>query len=156
MTNWIVTQTDRFAAAVSQRGSSDYSILFASCPDHSIPALRGLVGDSNPYEHPEVFAEKSAITYVKNVKTPLMLIAAGKDHLTTVEQAQRLYVALKYLSRDARLVVFEDEGHYVRRHGRPSNRVYYLKVMRDWFAKYLAGTSAPHDAAVAVASGTPR
>lgn len=86
MTNWIVTQTDRFKAAVSMRSISNlYSFFgtsdggFLEADDYGGP----------PWELPERYMKPSPISQVANVRTPLLLIHSNLDFRTPIEQAEQ-------------------------------------------------------------------
>ena len=137
MVNWIVTQTQRFAAAVTQRGLSNLHSFMSA--DHGPAMAMSIVGQGDIFEQPAEYLARSPITYVKNVTTPLLLMAAGEDHRTPLDQTEQFYAALKYLGRTARLVVYPNELHYVRRYGNLANRVHYTRSIISWFDEYLSG-----------------
>lgn len=72
---------------------------------------------------------KSPIMYVKNVKTPLLIIHSLEDYRCWFEQAIQLYTALKYLGKEVRMVVFPGgENHDLSRSGKPSHRIIRLRL----------------------------
>ncbi len=137
LTNWIVTQTDRFAAAVSQRSVSNW-VDFWYTADFSQFTKFWFRGA--PWEKPEDFARLSSITHVANVKTPLMLIE-GEDDLRTPASAggEQMFRALKYLKRPTVMVRFPGETHELSRSGQPWHRIERLQHILSWFDKYLLG-----------------
>lgn len=135
MTNWIITHTDRFKAAISQNGISDWISMFQTtdiglffCPDQ-------IGGD--PWSNTKEYIEKSPITHAKNVKTPVMFIHTIDDYRCWIDQAIRFYISLKYLGKEAELVLFDSGGHVFGWIGRPRYRVERLKHMVRWFDKHL-------------------
>jgi dipeptidyl aminopeptidase/acylaminoacyl peptidase len=136
MVNWLVTQTDRFAVAVSQRSISNlYS--FSGAADRQNGAFEFEFGGVLPYEQPDAYLNRSPLWHVASVTTPLLLIQAGEDYITPVTQAEEFYVALKRLGRVARLIVYPKEQHYVRRYGQPSSRMHYIESHLAWLDQYL-------------------
>ena len=139
MTNWIVGQTDRFKAAIAERSiSNQYSMHGAADigampwnPTHDI----GLGKD--PWDALELYFKRSPISYVKNVKTPLMIIVCEEDWDCAMEQAEQMFVALKKLKKTVELIVFPDENHFLPRAGKPSHRAERFEHYLRWFNKYL-------------------
>jgi dipeptidyl aminopeptidase/acylaminoacyl peptidase len=137
LTNWTVTQTDRFAAAVSQRSIADWAGWWYTA-DFTLFTPRWF--RSAPFEDPQDFSARSPITYVKNVKTPLMLIEGEADYRTPpTAGGEAMFRALKYLRRPVVMVRFPGESHELSRSGRPWHRVERLQHIVRWFDKYLKG-----------------
>jgi dipeptidyl aminopeptidase/acylaminoacyl peptidase len=137
LTNWIVTQTDRFAAAVSQRSISDWSAFWytADFAQFQKTWFRGA-----PWEDPQDFAARSPITYVSKVKTPLMLIEGEADYRTPpAAGGEQMFRALKYLKKPVVMVRFPGESHELSRSGKPWHRIERLQHIVAWFDKYLQG-----------------
>ena len=135
MTNWIIGHTRRFKAAVTQRsvsnlysmwGSSDYNWGF----QHEF-------GTKPPFETPSNYLRQSPISFIKNAKTPTLVIHSLNDFRCAVEQGEQLYVALKYLRVDTELVLFPGEPHGLSRGGRTDRRIARLEHISRWFKKYL-------------------
>jgi dipeptidyl aminopeptidase/acylaminoacyl peptidase len=135
LTNWTITQTQRFAAAVSQRSIADWSGFWYSA-DFTLFNPTWFRGA--PWEDPKNFAEVSPITYIKNVTTPLMLIEGESDMRTPPAMGgEQMFRALKYLHKPAVMVRFPEETHELSRSGRPWHRVERLRHIVGWFDKYL-------------------
>ncbi|HEX6290835.1 MAG TPA: S9 family peptidase [Herpetosiphonaceae bacterium] len=135
MTNWIITHTDRFAAACSQRSISNlYS--FAGTSDVGPEFSLDEYGDL-PWRDEELLMSKSPIRYVQNVKTPTLILHQEQDHRCPIEQAEQLYSALVVLGVPVKLVRFPDEGHELPRAGQPQRRVNRMGHIVDWFTRYL-------------------
>jgi len=137
LTNWIITQTSRFAAAVSQRSISDWAGFWYTA-DFSL--FRPTWFKGAPWEDPADYAARSPITFVKNITTPLMLIEGEADLRTPpAEGGEQLFRALKYLKRPVVMVRFPEESHELSRSGKPWHRVERLRHIVGWFDKYLLG-----------------
>ncbi|HEX3528018.1 MAG TPA: S9 family peptidase [Thermoanaerobaculia bacterium] len=137
LTNWIVTQTDRFAAAVAQRSIADWSAFWyiADFAQFQTTWFRGA-----PWEDPQDFAARSPITFVNKVKTPLMLIEGEADFRTpSASGGEQMFRALKYRKIPTVMVRFPGETHELSRSGRPWHRVERLQHIVAWFDKYLQG-----------------
>jgi dipeptidyl aminopeptidase/acylaminoacyl peptidase len=137
LTNWTITQTDRFAAAVSQRSIADWAGWWYTA-DFTLFTPRWFRGA--PFEEPQDFAARSPITFIKNVKTPLMLIEGEADYRTPpAAGGETMFRALKYLHRPVVMVRFPGESHELSRSGHPWHRVERLQHIVRWFDKYLKG-----------------
>ncbi len=138
MTNWIVGHTDRYKAAVTQRSISNWysfhgtsDIGWMTLPTHE------LVNGKDPWDDLELCMEKSPITYVKNMVTPLLIIHSENDYRCPMEQGEQLFIALKKLGRTVEFVRFPDEPHGLSRTGKPKHRVERLQHIVRWFERYL-------------------
>ncbi|HEX5069339.1 MAG TPA: S9 family peptidase [Vicinamibacterales bacterium] len=140
LTNWTVTQTTRFAAAVSQRDIADwYGFWFTADFSQFTPSWFRKA----PWEDPQDFAARSPITHVGNVKTP-MLFVLGDDDLRTppADGGEMMFRALKYLHVPTVMVRFPGETHELSRSGKPSHRIERLRHISGWFERWLLGNAA--------------
>lgn len=135
MTNWIVSQTDRFRAAVSHRSISNWITLYGTS-DIGISYVEGVVG-GNPIDDMEMLWSRSPLAHVRNIRTPLLLLHGEADLRTPIAQADELYTALKRHGRTTRLVRFPGSNHSMLKSGKPSLRVDNFKHVNAWFARYL-------------------
>ena len=143
LTNWVVTQTTRFKAAVSQRDIADWANFWYTA---DFTLFTPTWFHKAPFEDPAEFARRSPITYAAKIQTPLMFILGDEDWRTPPSAGgEDLFRALKYLKRPAVMVRFPGENHELSRSGRPWHRVERLQHIVGWFDKYLAslGDSAP-------------
>jgi dipeptidyl aminopeptidase/acylaminoacyl peptidase len=139
LTNWTITQTDRFAAAVSQRSISDWASWWYTA-DFTLFTPRWFRGA--PFEQAADFTARSAISLVRRVKTPLMLIEGEVDWRTPAASGgEQMFRALKYLKKPTVMVRFPEESHELSRSGRPWHRVERLQHIVGWFDVYLQGKS---------------
>jgi dipeptidyl aminopeptidase/acylaminoacyl peptidase len=137
LTNWIVTQTDRFAAAAAQRSIADWSSFFYTA---DFTLFRPTWFHGAPWEVPQDFARLSPITYINKVTTPLMLIEGEADYRTPpTSGGEQMFRALKYLHKPVVMVRFPGESHELSRSGQPWHRVERLRHIVAWMDKYLQG-----------------
>ena len=130
MTNWLVTQTDVFRSAVTQRSICNW-VSFYGTSDIGYMFTAQEIG-GNPWSDLEKLWQQSPLKYVADVSTPLLILHADEDHRCPVEQAEQLFVALKRLGKETRFIRFPDEGHELSRSGRPDRRVARLGAILDW------------------------
>lgn len=135
LTNWTIGHTTRFKAAVSQRSIADWAGWWYGA-DMIAPAwFQGA-----PWESAADFKERSPITYVTKVTTPLMLIEGESDFRTPPAYGgEQMFRALKYLNKTAVMVRFPGETHELSRSGKPTHRVERLRHIVAWFDKYTQG-----------------
>lgn len=133
MTAWIVGHTDRFAAAVSQRGVYNL-ISFYGTSD--VPSLISGEFDTEPWEDHELLWKHSPLAYAQNIKTPLLLIHAENDYRVPIEQAEQLFAFVRRSGGTVKMIRFPRDGHELSRSGEPKHRVDRLTHMVEWFDEY--------------------
>ncbi len=145
MTNWIVGHTQRFRAAVTMRGISN---AYSQWGTSDLAYQKGFweyPGD--PWEFPGFYLERSPITYVRQIRTPLLILHSENDLRCPIEQAEQLFVALKKQGTPTLFVRFPGESHDLSRTGQPKHRLERLRHILAWFAAYLAPRSSEAEAA---------
>ena len=141
LTNWTVTHTDRFAAAVSQRDISNWASWWYTA-DFTLFQPRWF--KAPPFEDPEDYRNRSAITFVKNIHTPMLFVLGEADSRTPPDSGgEQLFRALKYMKRPTAMVMFPRETHELSRSGEPWHRVERLDHILGWFDKWLMGVPHP-------------
>jgi dipeptidyl aminopeptidase/acylaminoacyl peptidase len=131
MTAWLAARTDRFRAAIPERGvyaldsfvgSSDIGWCFADEMYGSDPAEQ---------------ARQSPLSHAGGIDIPLLIIHSEHDWRCPVEQAQRLYVTLARRGIPVELLLFPAESHELSRSGLPSHRIARFGAILDWWARHL-------------------
>ena len=137
LTNWTIGHTTRFKAAVSQRSIADWRDFWYTA-DFTLFTPFWFRGA--PWEQEADFKERSPITYVDKIATPLMLIEGESDFRTPPGAGgEQMFRALKYLKKPVVMVRFPGETHELSRSGKPVHRVERLQHIVAWFDKYLEG-----------------
>ena len=139
LTNWIVCKTNRFAAAITQRCVADWSAMWSTC-DFSL--FQPFWFRGAPWEDPKDFAERSPVTHLANVETPLMVIHSEEDWRTPIGQGEAMFRGLLYQKKPTVMVRFPGENHELSRSGMPSHRVQNQQHIRRWFDHWLQGKPA--------------
>ncbi len=131
MTMFAVTQTHRFRAAVAGAGLSDWQSYYG---ENSIDQWMVPFFGATVYDDPAVYAKSSAITYIKNAKTPMLIIVGDRDGECPAPQSFEMWHALRAEGVKTQLVVYPDEGHGFRNpeHIRDRN-----EREIKWFAEYM-------------------
>ncbi len=135
MTNWIVGHSDRFKAAVTMRCVSNLMVLFgASDVGWQISQNHF---DATPWDGQAFLLERSPITYVANIHTPLLILHSDNDLRCPIAEGEQMFTALKYLGREVEMVRFEGQTHDLSRNGHPRSRVLRLEHIERWFQRYI-------------------
>ncbi len=135
MTNWLIGHNDRFKAAVTDRSVTNLASDFGTCDFGWTFADDEL--ETTPWEDLGRYMHMSPINYVKNMHTPLLILHSEQDLRCSIEQAEQLFAALKYMGREVLFVRFEGQSHGLSRGGHPHSRVERLRHILGWFEKYL-------------------
>jgi dipeptidyl aminopeptidase/acylaminoacyl peptidase len=141
LTNWTITHTDRFAAAVSQRDISNWASWWYTA---DFTLFQPNWFKAPPFEDPEDYKNRSAITFVKNIHTPVLFVLGEADYRTPQDSGgEQLFRALKYMKRPTAMVVFPRETHELSRSGEPWHRIERLEHIVGWFDKWLMDVPHP-------------
>jgi len=135
MTNWAVGHSDRFKAGVTMRSVVNMATMFGVSDVGWSLAVDEL--SATPWGDLDRLMRFSPITYVENIKTPLLILHSDQDLRCPVAEAEQLFSALKYLERETKLVRFEGQSHELSRAGHPRSRVIRLREIVGWFEKYM-------------------
>jgi dipeptidyl aminopeptidase/acylaminoacyl peptidase len=130
MAEWAITQTDRFKAAVSGAGLADLATEFGT----ESSALYDEWFYGTPYENPANFQKSSPMTYIRNAKTPTLILQGDADTTDPISQSQMLYRGLKRYNVPVEFVVYPREPHGLREEKHILDR--YSRTV-GWFEKYL-------------------
>jgi dipeptidyl aminopeptidase/acylaminoacyl peptidase len=130
MSEWAITQTNRFKAAVSGAGLSNLASEFGTEAGSSYDQWFFGV----PYENLDVFMKSSPIKYLKNAKTPTLILQGEADRTDPIGQSQELYRGLKYYGVEAELVLYPREPHGFTEEKHLIDR---LNRIVAWYEKHL-------------------
>src|ERR1700722_8032714 len=131
MTMWAVTQTDRFKAAVAAAGVSNWLSYYG---ENGIDAWMLPYFGASVYQDPAVYAQSSAINFIRNVKTPTFEYVGERDIECPAPQTQEFWHALKALKVPTSIMIYPGEGHGLRD---PVHSADALKRTLAWFNQYL-------------------
>ncbi len=141
LTNWTITHTDRFAAAVSQRDISNWACWWYTA---DFTLFQPNWFKAPPFHDPQDYANRSAITLVQNIHTPVMFVLGEADYRTPPAcGGEEIFRALKFLRRPTAMVEFPRESHELSRSGEPWHRIERLEHIVGWFDKWMLGVPHP-------------
>jgi dipeptidyl aminopeptidase/acylaminoacyl peptidase len=132
MSMFAPTRTQRFKAVVAGAGISDWQSYYGQnqIDQWMIPFF-----GASLYDDPAAYAKSSAINYIRNARTPALIVVGERDEECPAPQSFEYWHALKTLGVPATLVVYANQGHHI------ANRADEEDIMRrtlDWFGKYLS------------------
>ncbi len=141
LTNWVVGQTNRFAAAVAQRDIASWEDWWYSW---DFVIFHPTWFKVPPFEDPQEYRARSPINYIKNVTTPMMFILGEADYRTPPGSGgEQMFRALKFRKIPTVMVRFPNESHELSRSGQPWHRIERLQHIVGWFDHWLMGVSKP-------------
>ena len=141
LTNWVVGQTNRFAAAVAQRDIASWEDWWYS---GDFTLFQPNWFKVPPFEDPQEYRARSPINFIKNVTTPMMFILGEADYRTPPGSGgEQMFRALKFRKIPAVMVRFPNESHELSRSGQPWHRVERLQHIVGWFDHWLMGAPKP-------------
>jgi len=121
-----------WAAAVDIFGPSNLITFAKAVPPTWRRMMKKFVGD--PDEDAELLRERSPLTYIENVQTPLLVIQGANDPRVVKSESDQLVDKLRSLGRTVEYIVFEDEGHgFTKR----KNELATMRASVDWLERYL-------------------
>jgi dipeptidyl aminopeptidase/acylaminoacyl peptidase len=152
LTDWTVTQTDRFKAAVAQRDIVDWANWWYTA---DIGEFHQYWMKPAPFDNLAAYHDRAPLTYVNHIKTPMMFILGDADYRTPPTAGGEVFFrALKYKKIPTVMVRFPRESHELSRSGEPWHRVERLENIVNWFDLYLMGICEPqYDVAPVSGSG---
>jgi dipeptidyl aminopeptidase/acylaminoacyl peptidase len=137
MINWINGHTDRFKALVCHDGNIDERMAYFDTEELWFPEWEhgGL-----PWEKPEGYAKHNPVDFVKNWKTPTLVIHGGQDFRVVDTQGMGTFTALRRKGVPARFLWFPEENHWVLR---PQNSQRWHAEVLSWLDRYTGTKAAP-------------
>jgi dipeptidyl aminopeptidase/acylaminoacyl peptidase len=131
MTMWAVTQTNRFRAAVAGAGLANLQSYYG---ENQIDMWMIPFFGASVYDDPQVYARSSPITFIKNAKTPTLVLVGDSDGECPTPQSYEFWHALKTLGVKTELVVYEHEGHMF---AGPAHQRDVIERVAQWFNHHL-------------------
>jgi dipeptidyl aminopeptidase/acylaminoacyl peptidase len=132
MTSWLASHHgERFRAAWSERAVNAWDSMLGSS-DIGYMFVDGYIGTDLAEQR-----RVSPLSYAEKIDIPFAVVHSEHDWRCPLEQAQRMFVALKRGGTDAELLLFPGEGHELSRSGRPRHRVQRFDAILDWWSRHL-------------------
>ncbi len=133
MTQYLQTQTDIFAAAISHAGISDHTSYWGEGYwGYSYSEVS--MANSYPWTHPDLYVKQSPLFNAQKINTPLLFLHGDADTNVPVGESIQMYTALKLLGKETAMVLVKDQDHHIKEYGK---RIQWQNTIFAWFAKYL-------------------
>jgi dipeptidyl aminopeptidase/acylaminoacyl peptidase len=134
MTSWVVTQTNRFKAAMEGAGLTDLVSMYGTTdiPGYIASFFNGVPNKQTT----EFYRQRSAITFVDNVTTPLLILHGGNDQRVPIGQPMEYFRQLKDRGKTVQLVFYPREGHGFSEYYHQIDKV---RREFDWINRYTLG-----------------
>jgi dipeptidyl aminopeptidase/acylaminoacyl peptidase len=132
LTNYVITKTTRFAAAISGASEVDMFSSFGT-DDLRLWWIREL---GYPWRNLDLYRRLSPIMDVEKVTTPTMLMVGDRDFRVPLPQSEQMYVALRSLGKTAALIIYPGQSHGI---SKPSYQIDRLRRYGLWYDKYILG-----------------
>lgn len=133
MTQYLLTKTDIFHAAISHAGISNVTSYwgegFWGYSYNSVAAAK-----SYPWTAPELFTKQGSLFNADKIHTPLLLLHGTVDTNVPIGESIQLFNALKILGRDVEFITVQDENHIISNF---NNKLSWHNTIMAWFAKWL-------------------
>ena len=139
MTTWMATKTHRFAAIQTDRTITDWTYWYGASDAQGLTEFEFF---GKPWDNQALYDRLSPIRYVKNVRTPMLLVQSEEDFRTAMGSAEIWYESLKKRGIPAEFVRYPRSNHDLSRAGEPWLLVDRLGRLRQWFGYWLQGTKA--------------
>ena len=145
-TNLLVTQTNRFKAAINISGKVDIISFYTDSPRlgvrniHAAEKSQDRIG-ATLWQQPQKYVQHSAVMFADRITTPLLLLTGGMDHNVPELNTREMYYALRRLGKTVTWVSYTNGGHGIPTTTEREFTDWHQRVL-DWYAKYLAGKKA--------------
>ena len=136
MINWIAGQTDRFKCLVAHDGNIDERLAYLDTEELWFPEWEH---GGTPWENPEGYAKHNPIDFVKNWKTPMLVVHGGKDFRVVETQGMSTFTACQRKGIPSKFLYFPDENHWVLK---PQNSILWHDTVIGWLDQWTKGSGA--------------
>jgi dipeptidyl aminopeptidase/acylaminoacyl peptidase len=130
MSSWIITQTDRFRAAVPQNPVTDLTMMWCLS---DLQSWTEYEFGGKPWDKPEAYRAHSPLTFAAKVKTPTLILQSENDRRCPLPMAIAYHQALKAAGVETMLVTYPNEPHGIKQ---PAHRADALRRTIDWFDRH--------------------
>ncbi|MGH3367321.1 MAG: S9 family peptidase [Nocardioidaceae bacterium] len=134
LTSWAIGHTDRFRAACSERAANN--LLSLEWASDFAGAFRTFVGKSH-LDAPELYQAMSPVTYLRDIRTPLLIVHSENDLRCPIDQADQLFMEMRLLEKEVEMVRFPAESHELSRSGSPIHRRQRAELILEFFTRHL-------------------
>ena len=130
---FLTTSSDRFRAVSVGAGISNWMTYYVNTDIHSF-AREYL--EATPWDDPDIYAETSPMTHIKQAGTPTLIQHGEFDARVPTPNAYELYQGLQDVGVETRLIIYKGFGHGITK---PRERLAAMWHNWEWFARYIWG-----------------
>lgn len=142
MTQYLQTQTNIFAAAISHAGISDHTSYWGEGYwGYSYSEVS--MANSYPWTRKDLYVDQSPLFNADKVHTPLLFLHGNADHNVPIGESIQMFTALKLLGRPTAFVVVDGQDHHILDYNK---RIKWHNTILAWFQRYLKGDASWWDA----------
>ena len=149
MTAWVTAKTNRFKAAQADRMITNWWSWYGSSDAQGLTEFEFY---GAPWDNPQMYDSLSPIRYIKQVKTPTLIVQSEEDFRTPMTDAEQWFLGLKDMNVPVEFIRYPRSNHDLSRTGEPWLLVDRLGRLRQWFAYWLQDKK-PVEAPVRAAGG---
>jgi dipeptidyl aminopeptidase/acylaminoacyl peptidase len=131
---WLLGHTDRFRCLVNHAGVNDFITEYGS--DATNYAFDSTVWGGTPWKDTEAMQRNNPMSYAKDFKTPMLLVAGELDYRVPYGNSLSLYGVLQAMGVPSRLLLYSNENHWVLS---PQNSIYWNFEVQQWLARHIGG-----------------
>lgn len=136
MTAWTLTQTNRFKALMVGAGLTN---MFSMYSTNDLQRVLDAYFGAEPWDDTEIYYTRSAMNFIKQARTPTLIMHGGADRRVPVGQAQELYMGLRKNEVGVEMAVYPREPHGLQE---PRHQLDKMQREYAWFAKHVLGETA--------------
>jgi dipeptidyl aminopeptidase/acylaminoacyl peptidase len=137
MTAWTLTQTNRFKAVMVGAGLTN---MFSMYSTNDLQRVLEAYFGAEPWNDLDIYNSRSAMSFIKQAKTPTLILHGAEDRRVPVGQAQELYMGLRKNGVPVELVFYPREPHGLRE---PRHQLDKMRREYGWFSKHVLGITTP-------------
>lgn len=138
LTNYIITKTNKFKAAISESGISNLVTAFTSS-DIGYQYVYEYMGSKTPWCNLTQYIESSPINMANMTSTPTLFIHGTEDKRCNYTESLNMYTALNYHGVKTKLCLLDGEGHTIAVNGKPKSKTIRYQEILKWFDEILIG-----------------
>lgn len=138
MTQYLLTQTDIFAAGISHAGISDHTSYWGEGYwGYSYSEVS--MAESYPWTRKDLYVDQSPLYNADKIHTPLLFVHGDADTNVPVGESIQMFTALKLLGRPTAMVLVKDQNHWITEYDK---RLRWQNTIYAWFARWLQDDDA--------------
>ncbi|MDP4193105.1 MAG: S9 family peptidase [Bacteroidota bacterium] len=136
LTDWVISQTNRFKAAVSMFGIFNFITDWSNSFQPAFEKMYfGYYYWERPLDKDNLYLSRSPFFYAKNIKTPTLILQGEKDQYTDVSNSREMYQVMHALGVPVEFVIYPRAGHGIK--NEPNQYIDSIERAIRWFNKYL-------------------